>query len=105
MDSSVIKKLADIDLAARSILDEAEKEKQRLTVHYREQTEAFDRQADEESERRLKEIRSGMERDNARAIEKMEYGMEKSMAALEKNYAEQIDTHAACVVARILGEG
>ena len=47
MDSTVIKKLADIDLAARSILADAGKEQEKLAEEYRAKTQAYDRELDE----------------------------------------------------------
>ena len=54
MDSTVIKKLADIDLAARSILADAGKEQEKLAEEYRAKTQAYDRELDEQSERELR---------------------------------------------------
>ena len=90
MDSTVIKKLADIDLAARSILADAGKEQEKLAEEYRAKTQAYDRELDEQSERELKEIRNKLERENA------------SLAFIEKNYAEQTDKRADEIVGRIL---
>jgi len=102
MDSSVIKKLADIDLAARSILDDARAEQTRLAETYRKKTEDFDRQAEEESEQRLEKTRSDLERENSEAIAKLEDDMEKTLSYIEKNYANQVDACADEIVARIL---
>ena len=102
MDSSVIKKLADIDLAARGIIADAGEEKKKLAESYREQTEAFDRQVEEESENRLKKLRTDLEKENAETIGNLEAAMNKSLAFLEKNYAEQVDARADEIVARIL---
>lgn len=102
MDSSVIKKLADIDLAARGIIADAGEEKKKLAESYREQTEAFDRQVEEESESRLKKLRTDLEKENAETIGNLEAAMNKSLAFLEKNYAEQVDARADEIVARIL---
>ena len=102
MDSTVIKKLADIDLAARSILADAGKEQEKLAEEYRAKTEAFDRELDEQSERELREIRNKLERENAEAIARLEADMETSLAFIEKNYAEQADLRADEIVGRIL---
>ena len=102
MDSTVIKKLADIDLAARSILADAEKEQGKLAEEYRAKTEAYDRELDRQSERELKEIRNKLERENAEAIARLEADMETSLAFIEKNYAEQADLRADEIVGRIL---
>lgn len=102
MDSTVIKKLADIDLAARSILADAGKEQEKLAEEYRAKTQAYDRELDEQSERELKEIRNKLERENAEAIARLETDMETSLAFIEKNYAEQADIRADEIVGRIL---
>ena len=102
MDSTVIKKLADIDLAARSILAEAGKEQERLAEEDRAKTQAYDRELDEQSERELKEIRNKLERENAEEIARLEADMETSLAFIEKNYAEQTDKRADEIVGRIL---
>lgn len=102
MDNSVIRKLADIDNAARSILDDAEEEKKRLAEDYREQTEAYDRKIDIESEQQLEKIRSDFERENTREIEKLEENMDKAFAFVNRNYAEKVDERADEIVARIL---
>ena len=102
MDSTVIKKLADIDLAARSILADAEKEQGKLAEEYRAKTEAYDRELDRQSERELKEIRNKLERENAEAIARLEADMETSLVFIEKNYAEQADIRAGEIVGRIL---
>lgn len=85
MDSTVIKKLADIDLAARSILADAGKEQEKLAEEYRAKTQAYDRELDEQSERELKEIRNKLERENAEEIARLEADMETSLAFIEKN--------------------
>ena len=102
MDSTVIKKLADIDLAARSILADAGKEQEKLAEEYRAKTQAYDRELDEQSERELKEIRNKLEKENAEAIVRLEADMETSLAFIEKNYAEQADIRAGEIVGRIL---
>lgn len=102
MDNSVIKKLADIDRAARSILADAEVEKKKLAEEYREQTEAFDRETDLESDREIEKVRSDLERENERIIEKNEADFDHALAFIEKNYAKQVDTRADEIVARIL---
>ena len=102
MDNSVIKKLADIDRAARSILADAEEEKKKLAEEYREQTEAFDRETDLESDREIEKTRSDLERENAVIIERNEADLDHALAFIEKNYAKQIDTRADEIVARIL---
>ena len=102
MDSTVIKKLADIDLAARSILADAGKEQEKLAEEYRAKTQAYDRELDEQSERELKEIRNKLEKENAEAIARLEADMVTSLAFIEKNYAEQADLRADEIVGRIL---
>ena len=102
MDNSVIRRLADIDLAARSIIDDAREEQKKIADDFRKQTEAFDRQADEESERKLAEIREARRKENTEAAEKLEADMEESLALVKKYYEDQIDLRADEIVAQIL---
>ncbi len=102
MDNSVIRRLADIDLAARSIIDDAREEQKKIADDFRKQTEAFDRQADEESERKLAEIREALRKENTEAAEKLEADMEESLALVKKYYEDQIDLRADEIVAQIL---
>ncbi|MDO4805227.1 MAG: hypothetical protein Q4A32_10465 [Lachnospiraceae bacterium] len=102
MDNSVIKRLAEIDLAARSIIEKAEEEKKELAESSRARIEAFDREADSEAARKLDEIRNGLERENAEAIRKLETDMETTLAYIEKNYADRLDACADEIVENIL---
>ena len=102
MDNSVIKKLADIDRAARSILADAEEEKKKLAEEYREQTEKFDRETDLESDREIEKVRSDLEREKAAITEKSEADLDHALAFIEKKYAGNVDVRADEIVARIL---
>lgn len=102
MDNSVIKRLAEIDLAARSIIEKAEEEKKKLAEIYRVKTQDFDRETDEEASRKLKEMRASLERENAAAIRELETDMERTLAHIEKEYADQVDARADEVVRSIL---
>ncbi|UWP57983.1 hypothetical protein [Ruminococcus gauvreauii] len=100
---TVIKKLSEIEVAAKKIMDNANAELKVLDARMQENSDAFDAQVEADTRRRLGELRENLEKENNAALKKLKDDTEKGLTHLNQYYEEHHEALADEIVKRIIG--
>ena len=97
---TVIQKLSEIETAATRIMDDAAAKKKQMDQKYQDDCDAFDRKLDEETSKRLEELRKSLDTAAEHDLEDINMQTAKALGDLDRRYdmqhekwAEQIFNH------------
>ncbi|MEY8355293.1 ATPase [Lachnospiraceae bacterium 54-53] len=85
---TVIEKISEIESAATSIMDNANERKKAFAKEMEERTAAFDAQLEAETNKKIEELRAGMEINMNNRLEKQRSDSIKILKAMEKRYED-----------------
>ena len=100
---TVIKKLSEIEVAAKKIMDNANAELKVLDARMQENSDAFDAQVEADTRRRLGELRENLEKENNAALRKLKDDTQKGLSSLNQYYEDHHEVLADEIVKRIIG--
>ena len=98
----VIKKLTDIEVAAKQIMENAHAELKVRDADMQNQTETFDAQLEALTQKRLKNLREKLRDENSEALQKLQTDTEQSLNALRLSFDKEHSALADAVVQRII---
>ena len=98
---SVIGRLTEIEDAASAIVAHAQEQKAELDREYEDRKKAFDRQLEEETEKKLQAIRDELEEEKKRLLGGQMEGSQGSIALLKQEYEENHTRYAKEIQARM----
>ena len=85
---TVINKISEVESAASAIMDDANNQKRRFAETMNEKTLAFDRQLEADTDKKLEEMRTGMEQEMKAKLSEQKEFVEQLLLKLEQNYDE-----------------
>lgn len=85
---TVIEKISEIESAATAIMEDANERKKVFAREMEERTAAFDTQLEEETNKRIEELRARMEIEMNERLEKQRYDSRNVLRAMEQRYQE-----------------
>jgi len=91
---TVIEKISEIESAATSIMDNANERKKAFAKDMEERTAAFDAQLEAETNKKIEELRAGMEINMNHRLEKQRSDSQKLLRAMEKRYEDHHTQYA-----------
>lgn len=100
---TVIKKLSEIEIAAKRIMEEANEQLTVLKQRMNEKTAAFDNQVETETDAKLDDLRKALQQKTDTALEKLKSDTKQELASLEKYYAEHHNELSDAIYNKIIG--
>lgn len=82
----LLNKLSEIENAARSIMEAADRSKQALSEEMEKKQKAFDRQLEQETDARIEQIRSDLEREKDIELTALRQNTENAYKQLDSYY-------------------
>jgi hypothetical protein len=102
MDQQVLTQLDQIESSAKSLIHEAEDQKQEMLARMDEKTAAFDRESDEAAKQELEELKKQLMEKHDQALMRLQEDTKKSLDLLESQYRSKKDEIAESIVHDIL---
>lgn len=84
----IIRKLSEIENMAGKIMEEAQCKKKELSQQHQEQRQAYDRQADADAEKQIRQIRDQLKQKQETQLADLKKRTEDEFAQMEKYYTE-----------------
>lgn len=100
---TVIKKLSEIEIAAKKIMNNANEELKVLDAKMHKEFETFDAQVEADTRRRLDELRETLQKENDAALRKLKNDTEQGLAFLNHYYEEHHEALVERIVQKITG--
>lgn len=100
---TVIKKLSEIEIAAKKIMEEANAQLTVLKQQMHEKTAAFDHQVETETESKLDDLRKALQQKTDTALAKLRSDTEQELNSLHKYYAEHHNELSDAIYNKIIG--
>lgn len=100
---TVIKKLSEIEIAAKKILEEANGQLQDLSEQIQKKTADFDIQTTQNTEKKLTELRQKLETQTAASLDKLKDDADRISASLNRYYSENHDQISDMIYKKIIG--
>lgn len=98
----VIKKLTDIEVAAKQIMENAHAELKVRDADMQNQTETFDAQLEALTQQRLKKLRETLREENSETLQKLQTDTEQALKHLRLCFEQKHSTLADTIVQRII---
>ena len=98
----VIKKLTEIEVAAKQIMKNANAELKVLDANMQAQTEAFDAEVEETTRTRLEDLREKLQKENSEALQKLQSDTEQTLHYLQHCFEQNHSVLADKIVQRII---
>lgn len=91
---TVIQKLSEIETAATRIMDDAAAKKKQMDQKYKDDCDAFDKRLDEETAKRLDQLRKDLGASAEHDLEDINVKTAKSLENLDREYEKQHEVWA-----------
>ena len=98
---SIISKLSEVESAAELIVQHAEEQKHILDEQMKEKTDKFDRELAADTEKKLSEIRAGMQGSMDYELERLREESAKTINAYKREYELEHERYAQEIIKRI----
>ena len=82
----ILNKLSEIEIAARGIMEDADRSKQTLSEEMEKKQKAFDSRLEQETDARIEQIRSDLEREKDTELTALRQNTEKAYKQLDSYY-------------------
>lgn len=84
----ILNKLSEIEITAKSIMDDAAYKKQLLSEQMEQEFKEFDAQLDKETEHKIQQIRANLEKEKDAQLSALQKDTEKSLQELDDYFRE-----------------
>lgn len=101
---TVIKKLSEIEIAAKKIMEDANGQLDVLKNKMDEKTAAFDASVKEDTDKKLETLRQDLQKQTDDALAKLKSDTENNLASLNKYYEEHHDKISETIYKKIVGK-
>ena len=98
---TVMKKLSEIEIAAKKIMENANAQLKMLDSKMQEQIKAFDEQVEADTQKRLEALREELQAENEQALKKLQDDTEHGLASLYQSFEEKHSKLSDEIVKRI----
>ena len=100
---AVIKKISEIETAAKRIMENAHNQLDVLKEHMDEKTATFNAQVKADTEKNLDTLRQDLQAKTDATLAKLKSDTARNLDALDKYYAEHHNQLSECVYQKIIG--
>lgn len=100
---TVIKKLSEIEIAAKRILEEANSQLQELSEQMQKKTTEFDAQTAQNTEQKLSELRQQLKTQTDASLSKLKTDADRITTSLNNYYSESHDKISDMIYKKIIG--
>lgn len=83
----IFNKLSEIELTARRIMEDADRTKSALSAEMEQQCKAFDAELEQETNKKIQQLRSSLEEKKNAELAALRQSMETSLAELDTYYS------------------
>lgn len=100
---TVIKKLTEIEIAAKKIMEDANNQLQDLTDQMQKKTEDFDAETAHNTEKKLSDLHQKLKSQTDASLTKLKSDADRITASLNKYYTENHDKISDAIYKKIIG--
>jgi hypothetical protein len=100
---TVIKKLSEIEIAAKKIMEDAHEQASALNKRMHDKSTAFDNSVDEDTNQKLDTLRQNLQNQTNDALAKLRSDTEKNLTSLKSYYQAHHNTVSEEIYKKIIG--